>query len=53
MSTVYLLLLQLVIRAVDQGSVMRLTGIATLTVEILDQNDNAPVFPLVWKCSYY
>ena len=46
------LLLQLVVRAVDQGSPMQLTGIATLTVEILDQNDNAPVFALVWICSH-
>jgi len=34
----------LVIRAVDRGAVRQLTGIATLTVRILDANDNAPQF---------
>ena len=34
---------QLVIRAADQG-VVRLTGIATLNVRVLDANDNPPEF---------
>ncbi|KAM4697236.1 protocadherin-16 [Discoglossus pictus] len=39
---------QLVITAVDRGSPPR-TGSATLSVNVMDRNDNSPTIPLQWE----
>lgn len=39
------LICRLVVTATDRGS-PRLAGLATLTVIIIDQNDNSPTIPL-------